>query len=172
MTSPSQTKPPVPPVPGLSRPGVTGPGAPAPTPATSTPTAPERVKLPDAPLEQLASLTGVPETETIAGVTDTKRSAQQAKVDADVQAARDAWHADGKPKISLMKGKHRHQYIVSPEHAAVTREYLRKAGTHLGLRVLRSPAKPHIDSRGEKSGNVRIIWAAVDRQPRKERVSK
>jgi hypothetical protein len=125
-----------------------------------------RIKLPPVPLTELASLTVVPDDEIVTGVTDTKRSEAQARVDADVKAAHIAWTEAGKPELSLVKGPHRHRYIVSPANAPAVRVMLAKAGLFLGVRVARSVPKRH------ESGNAMIFWTATDRKPHKPRTVK
>ena len=169
MTSPKPGSPrPVPPTPA-STPGpsavTTASASPAPAASAPTPAAAPSAPKISVPLEQLASVSAVPEDEVISGVQEVKRSEPRAKVDADVLAAHKAWTADGSPALSLTKGKHRHQYIVSPEHADAIRDMLRKAGLFHKLRVTRSIAKPHVQD-GKATGNVRIIYTVSDTKPR------
>jgi hypothetical protein len=135
-------------------------------PADAKADAPAKVKV-DVPLEQLAKVYDVPEDETVAGITNVALTPAQVRIIEAVEAARDAWAADGKPKVVLSKGKHRHRFIVAPENAEAVREGLRIAATRTGLKVMRAPAKRH-----PESGQVQIYWAAVDRAPRKPRTPK
>ena len=100
--------------------------------------------------------------ETLARLTDPgERSEIQAKVDAAVKAAHEAWVKAGKPSgmEACIKAGVVRRYFLDPEHRAAYTSLLNNAARFLGVRVRKAPVQPH-----PGSGRHQLPWVAMDKR--------
>jgi hypothetical protein len=86
--------------------------------------------------------------------------AQQA-IDTRVKSVHEAWVAAGKPGLHLTP---RRRVVVAPEHAAMTRAMITRAGVLHKVKTIQ-------DSKNLASGKVEITYGAIDRPPAPEKKS-